>query len=146
MITFDLDKDDNIVFGYPETYEINICDPAGKTVRKITRIFKPVEISVDEKEEVGNRQLPPGYTFDIPKSHSAFQGILVDDQSRIYVCTWEKDDGKYYYDIFTAEGKYLVKVLLNFTPMVIKEDKIYAIETDEEGYQKIKQYQVSWLY
>lgn len=144
MITFDLDKDDNIVFGYPDTYEINIYDPAGKPVQKITKIFKPVEISVEEKEEVANRQPPPGYTFDIPKFHSAFQGILVDDQSRIYVCTWEKDDGKYYHDIFTPDGKYLAKVLLNFTPVVIKKNKIYAIETDEEGYQKIKRYQIVW--
>ena len=146
MITFDLDKDDNIVFGYPETYEINIYDPAGKPVQKITKIFKPVEISVEEKEEVANRQPPPGYTFDIPKFHSAFQGILVDDQSRIYVCTWEKDDGKYYHDIFTPDGKYLAKVLLNFTPVVIKKNKIYAIETDEEGYQKVKRYQIVWSY
>jgi hypothetical protein len=146
MITFDLDKDDNVVFGYPETYEINICDPAGNLARKITRVFKPVEISLEEKEEVTSRRLPPEYTFEIPKFHSAFQGILVDDQSRIYVQTWEKDDGKYYYDIFTAEGKYFVKVLLNFTPLVIKRNKIYTVEADEEGYQKIKRYQIIWSY
>ena len=146
MITFDLDKDDNIVFGYPETYEINICDPAGNLARKITRVFKPVEISLEEKEEVESRRLPPEYTLGIPKFHSAFQGILVDDQSRIYVQTWEKNDGKYYYDIFTAEGKYLVKVLLNFTPLVIKRNKIYTVETDEEGYQKIKRHQIIWSY
>jgi hypothetical protein len=145
MITFDVDRDDNVVFGYPETYEINIYDPSGKPVRKICKVLKPVEIAEEEEKELANHQLPPGFSYDIPKFHCAFQGILVDDQNRIYVRTWEKDNGNYYYDIFTAEGKYLVKVLLNFTPLVIKKDKIYAIETDEEGYQTIKRYQVSWL-
>jgi len=145
MILFDVNKDDNVVFGYPETYEINICDPSGKPVRKICKVFRPVEITEEEKKEITNRHLPPGFSYDIPKFHSAFQGILVDDQNRIYVSTWEKDNGRYYHDIFTAEGKYLVRVLLNFTPLVIKKDKIYAIETDEEEYQKIKRYQVSWL-
>jgi hypothetical protein len=146
IIAFDLDNDDNIIFSYPEAYEINICDPTGNLVRKITREFKPVEISEEEKEEVSGRRLPPGYILDIPKFHSAFQEILVDDQSRMYVCTWEKNNGKYYYDIFTAEGKYLVKVLFDFAPSAIKKDKLYSVEADEEGYQKIKRYQIIWSY
>jgi hypothetical protein len=145
QIMFDVGDDDNVFFAYPERYEINVCDPSGKPVRKICREFTAVEIIEEERKEIANRRLPPGFSYDIPKFHSAFQSILVDDQNRIYVCTWEKENGEYNYDIFTAEGKYLVKVLLNFTPLVIKKDKIYAVETDEEGYQTIKRYQVSWL-
>ena len=145
QIMFDVGDDDNVFFTYPERYEINECDPSGKLVRKICKEFTAVEITEEERKEITNRQLPPGFSYDIPKFHSAFQSILVDDQNRIYVCTWEKENGEYNYDIFTAEGKYLVRVLLNFTPLVIKKNKIYAVETDEEGYQTIKRYQVSWL-
>lgn len=145
QIIFDVGDDDNVFYAYPERYEINVCDPSGKPVRKICKEFTAVEITEEERKEIANRRLPPGFSFDIPKFHSAFQSILVDDQNRIYVCTWEKDNGGYFYDIFSAEGKYLVKVLLGFTPSVIKRDNVCAIETDEEGYQKIKRYQINWL-
>jgi hypothetical protein len=145
MIMFDVGEDDNVFYAYPEKYEINICDPSGKPVRKIYREFTAVKITDEEREKVENSRLPPGFSFDIPKFHSAFQGMLVDDQNRIYICTWEKNNGGYYYDIFTAEGKYLAKVKLGFTPSVIKRDKIYDVEADEEGYQKIKRYRINWL-
>jgi hypothetical protein len=145
MIMFDVGEDDIVFYAYPEKYEINVSDSSGRSVRKICKEFTAVEITEEERKEIANRRLPPGFSLDIPKFHSAFQGLLVDDQNRIYVCTWEKKNGGYSYDIFTAEGKFLAKVLLNFTPLAIKRDKIYAVETDEEGYQKIKRYQIRWL-
>ena len=144
QIIFDVGEDDNVVFAYPEKYEINVCDPSGKPVRRIYKEFTPVEITEEERKKIASRRLPPGFSFDIPRFHSAFQRLWVDDQNRIYVCTWEKDNGGHNYDIFSAEGKYLARVLLDFTPSIIKEDKIYAVETDEEGYQKIKRYQINW--
>jgi hypothetical protein len=145
MITYDLTKYDQVVFGFPDRYEISICDPKGVLVRKITRVYDPVEISAEERAEYEKRQAPPGYTFEIPKFHSAYNWIFVDDQGRIFIATWEKSENMHSYDIFTAEGKYLAKVLLGITPMVMKKNKIYTIEADEEGYQKIKRYQITWL-
>ncbi|MGB7296853.1 MAG: 6-bladed beta-propeller [Candidatus Aminicenantales bacterium] len=145
QIMFDVGEDDNVFYAYPERYEINVCNPSGRSVRKICKEFTAVEITEEERKEIASRRLPPGFSLDIPRFHSAFQELWVDDQNRIFVRTWEKDDGGNNYDIFSAEGKYLARVLLDFTPSLIKENKIYAVETDEEGYQKIKRYQINWL-
>jgi hypothetical protein len=145
MITYDLTKDDRVVFGLPDRYEISICDPKGRLIRRITRPYNPVEISAEEQAEYDKRQAPPGYTFEIPQYHSAYNWIFVDDQDRIFIATWEKSENMTSYDIFTAEGKYLAKALLSITPTVLKKDNFYTIEADEEGYQNIKRYRVTWL-
>lgn len=75
MIMFDVGEDDNVVFAYPEIYEVKVCDPSEKLARKICREFAAVEITDDEKKEMANRRLPPRFSYDFPKFHSAFQGL-----------------------------------------------------------------------
>lgn len=145
MITYDLTRQDQVVFGLPVNYEISVCDPNGVLIRTITRPYEPVEITAEERAEYEKRQAPPGYTFEIPKYHSAYDRILVDDKSRVFIATWEKFGNKTSYDIFTAEGRYLAKALWSMTPLVMKNNMIYTIEADEEGYQKIKRYRMTWL-
>jgi hypothetical protein len=80
--------------------------------------------------------------------HPAFSYLRTDDEGRIFVGTWEKPtsgDG-FFYDVFDSEGKDIAQMPLNFTPQVIKNGKIYTIEEDEEGYQYVKRYRISWNY
>ncbi|MCK4645040.1 MAG: hypothetical protein KAU46_02205 [Candidatus Aminicenantes bacterium] len=66
----------------------------------------------------------------------------------MFVFTWEKvpDKDKRYFDVFDSEGKYIAKLPLNRGTQVIKKNKLYAIEADEEGYHIIKRYKVTWKY
>jgi len=56
----------------------------------------------------------------------------------------EEDEEEDYYDVFDSEGKYIVRISLKYTPLVWKNKKLYMIEEDEEGFQIVKRYKVTW--
>jgi len=140
-------NDDCLLYGYPESYELQIFNPEGKVIKKILRDYDPVPISEEEKEE-RRKDIRPGRKFEFARYHSAFYRFKVDDEGRIFVRTWEKPESGegYFFDIFNPEGKYIAKIPLNIRPYVLKKGKIYTIEEDEDGYQFVKRYKTTWKY
>jgi len=140
-------KEDNVICGYPDVYEFELFDSEGKVMMKVVKDFKPVRITQEEIEETKKR-LPGPMRLDIPQYHSAYQDLTVDEESRIFVQTWEKAKGGegYYYDVFDSDGRYIAKIPLRMRPEVWKNDKLYTIEEDADGYQVIKRYKVTWKY
>jgi len=147
VLRWDLARNDQIVCGYPKTYEIKIFDTDGNIVRKILKDHDPIEITKEDIEET-TKGIPARIELSIPKYYSAFQRISVDDENRIYVLTWQriKNGEGYYFDIFDSEGKYIAKIPLEFQPQAFKKSKLYTIEEDEDGYQYVKRYKVTWRY
>lgn len=145
---WEIDQDDKIVYGYPEDYEIQVFNLQNKLIKRISRKYDPVEVTEDEKKEQ-TKDTPPGINikFDFPKYHSAYRRFFLDDQNRIFVQSWEKTEGgkKFLYDIFDEEGKFLARVPLKLTPVILKKGKLYSLEEDDEGYQTVKRYAVTWL-
>jgi len=146
VLRWDVYKDDQIVCGYPEKYEIKIFDKEGKLIRKIIKDYDPVEITKEDINQV--EKMPPTIKFSIPKYHPAYQWLMADDEGKVFVLTNERVErrGEYYYDIFDSEGKYIAKVPLKARPFVLKKGKLYSAEEDEEGYQVVKRYKVTWKY
>ena len=134
---------DLIICGFRESYEFKILDSEGKTVRKVLKDYVPIEISEVEKKK---RKLPQ--SSELPKFFPAFQDFSVDDEGRVFVQTFEKydEEEKFYFDVFNTEGKYIAKVPLNALPQYWKNRKMYTIEEDEDGYQYVKRYKVTWKY
>ena len=97
---------------------------------------------IAEKE----RRLPGPKKIDVSSHHSAYQALLVDDEGRTYVQTWEKVQDKtgYFIDVFDAEGKYITKYHQKAMPNILKRGKMYSVEEDENGYQCVKRYKVTW--
>jgi hypothetical protein len=142
-----LGKDDMIIYGYPKDFELQIFDPDGNLIRKIRKDYDPVEVTDEEKEEYENDSAsPPNLTFS--KYHSAFRRLFADDQGRIFVETWEKteDDADHFYDVFDQDGKYILKTTLPNRPRCCLDGMLYTIEEDEDGYQYVKRYRVTWSY
>ncbi|MDH5466481.1 MAG: 6-bladed beta-propeller [Candidatus Aminicenantes bacterium] len=144
---WELAKDDNIVYGYNETYELQILDSGGKIIEKIVKEYDPVKITKEEKQEAEKKYSSPN-KIEYPQFRPAYQYFILDDDDRIYVQTFEKtEDGNgYFYDIFDSKGRYVAKIPLRFTPRILKKDKLYTIEEDEEGFQMVKRYKVTWRY
>jgi hypothetical protein len=142
-----LTKDDNIVYGYNETYELQILDSGGKIIKKIVKEYDPVKITKKEKQEA-EKKYSPRNKIDYPQFRPAYRYFTLDDEDRIYVQTSEKtEDGSgYYYDVFDSEGKYIAKIPLKARPQVLKKNKLYTIEEDEEGFHMVKRYKVIWIY
>ena len=142
-----IDKNNNIVYGYPEDYELQIYNPGGKLIKIIKKKYDPIEFTEEEKKE-WMKLAPPSVKLDFSQYHSAYNRFYHDDESRIFVQTWEKiEDRKgYYYDVFDSEGKYICKIHLKTRPFVLKKSKLYTVEEDEEGFQFVKRYKVTWKY
>ena len=140
-----LTDDDFVICGYPENYVLDVYDPEGNLIRIIHKEAKPVKISQGEIENAKKR-LPGPMKLDVPKYHSAYRDFTVDEEGRIFVRTWEKseDANQYYFDIFDSAGKYIVKIPILFNPAVWKNEKVYAIEEDDNGFHVVKRYKVIW--
>jgi hypothetical protein len=147
-LIWDITKNNQVVCGFPKNYELKIVDSEGRLTKKIMKEYDPVEITEEEIEEVKKLEsrLTPPWKLAIPKRHNAYRWFIVDDESRIFVMTWEKapEEKGYYYDIFDPEGRYITKIPLKHRPITFKKNKLYTIEEDEEGYQVVKRYKVIW--
>ncbi len=143
---WDIIEEDNIIWGFADKYELFIIDSEGKTVKKITREYNPIKIT-DEEKERRIEGLREGVKLTWKDHHNPFIYLYVDDEGRIYTQTYEKEPKSgYYYDVFDPDGKYMAKIPLKSRPYVIKKGKLYTIEEDEEGYQLVKRYGVSWKF
>lgn len=144
---FLVDREDRLVYGYPETYEIQIYGPAeAKVLRTIGREYDPVPVRAEEKAEL-EKEIPPGMKVEIeyPKDHPAFTRFFLSDLGHLIVQTYEKaDGGRTFHDVFDAEGRFIGRVPLKGIGFEIFNGKYYAVEEDEDGYQLIKRYAVTW--
>lgn len=145
-------KDDKVLWGNWVHYRLQIADDAGRTTRKIIKDYDPVKITDEDKERdikerFGDRGIPPDIKLVFPDYYPAFWHLSNDDEGRIFVQTFRRtEEGSYYYDVFDSEGKYIAKVLLKARPHDWKNNKLYTIEEDEDGYQFVKRYKVTWKY
>jgi len=145
---FQVDRSDNFIYGYPETYEVQFYGPRDhKVFKKIVREYDPVAVGAEEKAE-REKDVPPGMTadFDFPKNHSAYTRFFLSDLGHLFVQTWEKaDGGRFIHDIFDADGRFIGRVPLKPSGVEILKGKYYALEEDKDGYQYVKRYAVTWL-
>jgi hypothetical protein len=147
LFSWAIDNNDNIVYGYQKEFELQIFNPEGKSVKRILKEHVPVKIT---EEEINERKKDISFAAKlyIPEFHPAFRAISTDEEGQIFVMTWEKTEGKngFYHDTFDSKGRYIAKVAIKGIPRLWKNHKLYTIEEDEEGYQYIKRYKVTWKY
>lgn len=96
----------------------------------------------------GYEEIPHEVKLSWDDYHNAFIYLNIDDKGRIFTRSYEKvpERDEYYYDVFDQEGRYIAKIPLRMRPMVWKKNKFYTIEEDEQGYQAVKRYKVTWKY
>ena len=145
--SFQLDQTDNVVYGFPRTYEILFFGSAdAKLFKRITRDYDFVAVTAEEKKEMES-QIPPGSGYEcvFPKHHSAYERFFLSDLGHIFVQTLERTpDGKVLHDVFDAAGRFICRIPLKSSGVTILKGKYYALEEDEDGLQYVKRYAVTW--
>jgi hypothetical protein len=152
-----LDGQDRLVLAYSKTYEISFYDEHLKIARKIRREYVPAAVTAEDKNIYKKRSNPPGVSgppkYPCPSVHAAVRSFFIDDHGRLFVQTWERTlDGKQdVHDVFDREGRFVGRIALNVHPdfinpilRILRNDKLYTIEVDEEGYEILKRYSVTW--
>ena len=155
-ISHNVTRDDNVIWLITSKYELTFVNNKGRTIKRIVKDYDPVKITkkIKEnliKEEFGDRGIPPGRTFEVPSHFPPTRYFIIDDEVRIFVCTYEYEekDGIYHlsYDVFDAEGRYIAKF---FHPrdeiiFVAKKNKIYCLlQESEDGIPLVKRYSMDW--
>jgi len=152
MLFFTVLQDDRVIWGKCYHYQLMIVDREGETIRKIINAYDPIKITDDDKkreteERFKGRKLPPGMSLKFPEYYPAFRWISSDDEGRIFVRTFERDEeGNRYYDMFDSEGRYIAKIILRNHPATWKKGKLYCAIEDEDGFHQVKRYKVTWKY
>ncbi len=158
VFSLQMRRDDLLIWTIAETekYEFTIVESAGKTVRRIIRAYDPVKITGAMKDRLiqeiwGEKGIPAEIKFDVPSHFPAVYYFTIDDEDRLYVCTYayEEKDGDYwlYYDVFDAEGRYIAKFCHPRREMVfqVKRNKLYCmVQESEEGIPLVKRYRMIW--
>jgi hypothetical protein len=152
-LVWDVTVEDDIIWGDTAKYEIFVHNTEGNLIKKIVREYDGIKITKKEKEKLikysfGNRGVPPDTTMKFPHSYPPLYRFTCDEKGRIFVQTYEKtEDGeRNYYDVFDSEGKYIARISLKSRPLVWKNNKLFTIEKDEDGFQFVKRYNVRWSY
>ncbi len=152
-LVWDITVEDDIIWGVTAKYEIFVHNTEGNLIKKIVREYDGIKITKKEKEKLikysfGNRGVPPDTTMKFPNSYPPLYRFTCDEKGRIFVQTYEKtEDGERdYYDVFDSEGKYIARISLKSRPLVWKNNKLFTIEKDEDGFQFVKRYNVRWSY
>lgn len=149
VIRWCLINDNQIVFGYMKEYELKIFDAQSNLVRKILKDYVPVKVTQEDVDErLEGEELPPSFKerMTVPEYHCPFRWMISDDESRLFVMTYERvaDGEGYYYDIFNSEGRHIAKVPLKTRPYLFKKGKLYTVEEDDDGYHMVKRYKITW--
>ena len=141
---YTVDREDRFIYGFPETYEIQIYGPTEtKVLQKITWAYDPCRPEEDKAER--KKDVPPGYNREVefPKHHPAYSRFFLSDLGHLFVQTYEKvDGGRLIHDVFDAEGRFIGRLPLKRSGVEILKGKYYALEEDEDGYQYVKRYAV----
>ncbi|MHB8093325.1 MAG: 6-bladed beta-propeller [Candidatus Aminicenantales bacterium] len=129
--------DGRVCFGHNSEYELQVYGPDGRLLFKFADTERPVstaeEVRAAEKK-YGKEYVKTNLVF--PEHKPFFQGLLSDEKGRIYVLRTKPffpKDKKQVVDIFDKSGHFLCRTVFPYTPSVIRDGALYAIDRDSEG-------------
>lgn len=138
-------------------YEILVYDLVGHLVRKIRKEYIPIRLSEEIKLKFKETMKRFADRVYFPDMLEPFQSIFTDDKGRLYVTTNERgpNPGEHIHDIFSPLGIFIGRVSFNHSsknmlgrdfalPALIKNNRLYCIQENKDGYKKIVVYGMKW--
>ncbi len=149
------DSKGNLLYGVNKEYEIQFYNAEGKHFLSVQKEFKPVKVTQKDIDEIVERMsafsgMAGGVDlmelFEFPDTFPPYQNVILDDQDRLFVRSWEKGEleDEFWTDIFDQEGRFFSRFVSKSDLRIVKGDTAYGIEENEDGYRLIKRYKVTW--
>lgn len=153
-----MDSRGNVYVAESQEYRIHIFSPDGKLIRRIEKEHERSKVSKQDVENYAREHFQEDENqrkfwldavrdqLKIPDYKPVFDR-LYSDQEKLLVLRQELEEKKNtFVDVFDSGGKYIGIMLLSVLPRTWKDNKIYTIEEDEDGYQYVKRYKVNWKF
>lgn len=153
--------DGTIYFGSSKDYAIDVFSPDGQKAMTIRRVYDPIKVLDKDKEYFAATVARPlltrpgrttsenevreilGY-IEYPKYKPAYQSFSVLQNGWLVVIADVVAREYSLFDIFDKNGRYIGQFKADFIAeqglYLFKNEKAYAVETDEEGYKFVKRY------
>lgn len=150
-LVWNVSKNDQIIWGNFNKYEIFVCNPDGKCIRKIVKEHDGVPITKEDKQKLikglfGNNPVPSSMTLIFPDRYPPFIYLTSDEEGRIFALSYAiiDENETRNLDVFDSEGKYIARTKTKSFPQVWKNNMMYSVDGDEEGLEVIKRYRVKF--
>jgi len=154
-------------------YEFLVYDLNGMLVKKIRKVYTPVKVFQELKDNVIKRfDTPSDNQYKLkdkiffPNDMPPFQYFFTDDVGRLYVMTYEKGEGDkdFAYDIFNPDGIFICRTILDNSgnnlggppfqelsypgggpyDAKVKNNQLYYLRGKESGFQELVVYSMTW--
>jgi hypothetical protein len=154
-ILFDLTPGGDLVWARSDSYIMYILDPAGRVIKRIQKEYEAYDVTEEYKKSITQRFMGldssrQTWKLNFAKSFPPMRGLYVDEEGRIFVETYEPVLGRKgwtCFDVFDSEGRFMAKFPIKRSgsqQYIWKNGCLYRVEQDEEGYQKVVRYRVTW--
>lgn len=145
---FSLTRDDKVIYGFPETYELKIFNNEGRLIGLIRKKHHAIRFPREEVDFLKKKYNTSGPEDVFPKYHEPFYTIESDDDGRIIVKTsWSISRGFEYCDVFGPDGRFLATIQLKVNGRRLwSNDRLYEVTEDIEGLSAIRVSRAIWLY
>jgi hypothetical protein len=151
-IIFAPDGRGRIFMGSSKGYLIRVIDFDGRLLRTIEREFDPVPVSKEDRDKFlklfGGTAAGAGVNLKdrivLPDVYPPYSDFIVNRDGRLLVQTYEKGTRakERFYDVFDAEGRYLARTPAVANFMVWRDDRLYGVVENEDGFMILKCFRV----
>lgn len=151
-----MDSLGNVYVAESQEYRIHMFSPERELIRRIEKeqerskvTKKEVENYIGEhfQEDEDQRRFWLDTVNDqmkTPDYKPVFNRLFCDQEMLLVLRQELTENRSTSVDVFDPAGKYIGTALLNVVPRTWKNNKVYTIEEDEDGYQYVKRYKVTW--
>ena len=148
----------NIYLGESQDYSVQVFSPEGELIRKILKECERNKVTKQDIENYVNEQYLEDknerkfwlrtVTEEIraPEYKPVFETFFFAQDKLLVQRIEASEKENSVLDVFDSEGKYIARVPLIVRPKIWKGNNLYTLEEDEEGYQVVKRYKVTWKY
>jgi hypothetical protein len=144
---FQVLSDDRLLVANDSEYKFYWHDVNGDLARVALTDYRPVTFTAADKERYlrsfveDGGPLPGDRVFVFPSKYPPIERMITDDHDNIFIRTHDADrEGRHYYEAFNRDGKPLGRFALGFNVSCIVGDKMYSLERDENGFDRICRY------
>jgi hypothetical protein len=145
-------SDDGLLAANDQEYKFYWHDANGRLVRTALTDYRPVPFTAADKERYlkafteDGGPLPKDEIFVFPDDYPPIEYLITDDRDNIFVRTYETDkEGRHDYEMFNKDGRPVGRFALGFTPSCVVGDRMYSLERDENGFDRICRYRYQIL-